>query len=329
MGSLFEKFVPTSVKARIKQSLTNQIEHDIDARIKQSLTNQIEHDIDVRIKEAVRVPASNDVLASLYWPQAYQVTETGKCTWNRQIHSSSSNPSTLPFPPSELRMGHSADDAGFSAAGEQSANWIRRIAQREGIALDRDASVMDWGCASGRVLRCFAKEAEHGEFWGVDQYGAAIAWSKENLSPPFKFLTCTAYPHLPFEDHKFNLIYGLSVFTHVLHLMDMWIMELRRILVPGGYALFTIHDEHTWKHLAENDEMRRQWIADKWWADESFDEGLKHDVEFFGDFNNWSSVVSFFKTDWLAREWGQYMEVVSIEPLCENYQSTVVLRKPG
>jgi SAM-dependent methyltransferase len=224
-------------------------------------------------------------------------------------------------------MGHSADDGEYEQSGAQTANWLRAVARREGIDLERQASVMDWGCATARVLRHFVKEAQQGEFWGVDQSGPAIVWNRENLSPPFKFLTCTAYPHLPFEDNKFALIYGLSVFTHVLHLIDTWIMELRRILVPGGCALFTIHDEHTWEDLAKNDELRQRWINNKWWADESFATGLEHDLEFFGGLDDWNRVVSFLRSDWVSHTWGQYMQVVSIEHYSDSYQTAVLLRK--
>ena len=44
---------------------------------------------------------------------------------------------------------------------------------------------------------------------------------------------CTAFPHLPFEDNTFTLIYAGSVFTHILQLMDAWVMEFPRILKPS------------------------------------------------------------------------------------------------
>ena len=115
---------------------------------------------------------------------------------------------------------------------------------------------MDWGCRDCRVLRHFAVEAQESEFWGVDQHGPSIEWAKDHLSPPFKFVTCSAYPHLPFEDRTFDVIFGLSVFTHIISLSDAWLMELRRILVPGGYGLFSVHDEHTWQLLSQNEVTR-------------------------------------------------------------------------
>ena len=52
-------------------------------------------------------------------------------------------------------------------------------------------------------------------------------------------------PICPFEDNYFDLVYGISVFTHISDLADAWFLELLRVLRPGGHAYLTIHDEHT------------------------------------------------------------------------------------
>jgi SAM-dependent methyltransferase len=222
-------------------------------------------------------------------------------------------------------MGHADDDGSYLKAGQASSGFIRSILKREGVALVPGQSILEWGCAGGRVLRHFAPEAVHSEVWGIDQHGPSITWCKQNLSPPFRFMTCTAFPHLPFEDNTFTLVYAGSVFTHILHLMDAWMMEFRRILKPGGLALFTVHDEHTWEYLATHEEEKR--LVDPGRL-EQFAGTLNHEVSFLYAGGSWINVVSFLRSDWIKREWGQYLEVVSVEPLSESYQTTVVLRKP-
>jgi SAM-dependent methyltransferase len=59
------------------------------------------------------------------------------------------------------------------------------------------------------------------------------------------FATGTTAPHVPFEDRTFDLIYCGSVFTHISELAEAWLLELRRILRPGGYVYVTIHTRHT------------------------------------------------------------------------------------
>jgi len=271
---------------------------------------------------------ANDILSSLYSPAAYKQETSGKLVWKRPKTVETRDAEGLPIPPAELRMGHSEKDLDFLAAGRASASWIRRIMAREGVNLTERVSVLDWGCASGRVLRHFAEEAKRGEFWGSDESGSCMAWAKEHLSPPFKFVTCTAYPHMPFEDGKFTLIYGLSVFTHILHLSDMWLMEFRRILKPGGYALFSIHDDNTHECLRKNEQLRRLWLEHGWWVDQDFSQGLLNDVEVAGLGKSWWQVTTFFKQDWVRREWGQYLDFVSFELGLESYQTVVVLKKP-
>ena len=265
---------------------------------------------------------ANSILGSLYTSPSY--TRHGAwLTWDGQGTRRSEG--GLPVPPHQFRMGHAADDQQYLLDGESGANYIRGILEREGVSLTLGKSILEWGCAGGRVLRHFVREAERCDFWGVDQHGPSMSWCKENLSPPFKFLTCTAFPYLPFKDDKFTLVYAESVFTHILHLMDMWLMEFCRILAPGGYALFTVHDEHTWQYLSEHEIQRR--VVDAAGI-EKFSGRLEHEIGFLQAGGNWDQVVSFLRTDWITREWGQYLDVVSFEPRSPSYQTTVVLRKP-
>ncbi len=140
-------------------------------------------------------------------------------------------------------MQYGASIEGYLESGSNSASRIRSIVERYGISQNENSSVLDWGCTTGRVLRHFAEDAKKQEFWGIDVDRPSIDWAKANISPPFHFLCCSAYPYLPFPDNKFSLIYGMSVMTHLLHFRDMWLMELRRILCPNGLNLLTPNSE--------------------------------------------------------------------------------------
>ena len=107
---------------------------------------------------------------------------------------------------------------------------------------------MDFGCSSGRVLRHFVPEMkEHGwKVSGVDVSARRIEWMRRNFPPEFQVYTGMALPHLPFESNSFDVIYGLSVFTHLKYLWDPWLLELRRVLKPGGLLIQTIHTENAW-----------------------------------------------------------------------------------
>src|SRR5688572_19237180 len=101
--------------------------------------------------------------------------------------------------------------------------------------------ILEFGCGEGRLIRWLEHLAGERESWGTDIDAGLIVWCKQNLSPPFRFITTTTVPHLPFEDRHFGFIYAGSVFTHIDDMADTWFAELRRVLRPGGKLFVTVH----------------------------------------------------------------------------------------
>jgi len=62
------------------------------------------------------------------------------------------------------------------------------------------------------------------------------------MTPPFQFAVTSTEPHLPFSDGYFTFVYAGSVFTHMNDLSVAWLLELRRVLKPGGRAYLTFND---------------------------------------------------------------------------------------
>ncbi len=82
-----------------------------------------------------------------------------------------------------------------------------------------------------------------GELWGCDIDPACIAWNTEHLGPSISFVVNNDAPPLPFESEKFDLVYALSVFTHIDRHWASWLLELHRVLAPGGILVATIMSE--------------------------------------------------------------------------------------
>ena len=101
------------------------------------------------------------------------------------------------------------------------------------------------------MIRFLGDLAVAGEVWGADIEERHIYWCQQHLSPPFKFVNTTTLPHLPFEDGYFDFIYAGSVFTHIAELADAWLLELRRILRPGGRLYLSVHDRKCIEVLLE------------------------------------------------------------------------------
>ena len=167
---------------------------------------------------------------------------------------------------------------------------------------------------------------------GADQSAKHVLWCRENLSPPCKFVTCTTYPHLPFEDNYFDFIFAGSVFTHVGDLEDAWLMELRRICRPRGKLYLTVADEHTvevvmssppghWLH----DTSRRRQLLDLENRYHFVDSGYEMMVTAWTPGNS----QVFHSRHYIEKHWGSYFDILAIVPEAYGYQSAVVLSKPA
>src|SRR5262249_7002461 len=89
---------------------------------------------------------------------------------------------------------------------------------------------------------------------GTDANAKAIDWDRKNL-PGIDFRVNRLEPPLAFQDSSFDLVYALSVFTHIpLPWQRPWLDELRRVLRPGAYLLATVHgDDYVKSQLNEKD----------------------------------------------------------------------------
>jgi SAM-dependent methyltransferase len=106
-----------------------------------------------------------------------------------------------------------------------------------------DKSVLDFGCGAGRIIRHLLPGAPGCELWGSDIDEACIEWDRCHLSPPVSFVLHGEAPPLPLPDAKFDLVYAFSVFTHITDQWAAWLLELDRVLAPGGRIVSTFMGE--------------------------------------------------------------------------------------
>lgn len=151
----------------------------------------------------------------------------------------------LPVAPSHLWLCFEGTEDVYLATGRADVDVMRSVLADTGFTFPAGSRVLDFGCGAGRMTRWLADVAERCEIWGADIQETHINWCQENLVPPFNFVTCTTLPHLPFEDRTFDLVFAAGVFTNLAELHDAWLLELRRVLKPGGRLYLTIHDRHS------------------------------------------------------------------------------------
>jgi len=237
----------------------------------------------------------------------------------------------LALPPKELWWGYGQTPEEYLALGQGYVETMKGVVRAAGGALAPGQRILDFGCASGLMLRWLKDFAQTGEVWGVDISETHMYWCQRHLSPPFRFATSTSFPHLPFEDGYFDFIYAGSVFTHIADLSEMWLLELKRITRPGGKLYLTIHDEHTVDLiLGENfhdkgfSEMLRQ-------ADQAHQFRSRGFAMFTINRTPGAGVGGeaqvFHHTDFIRRHWGRYLQVLSLTPEAYGKQTAVLLQK--
>ena len=143
----------------------------------------------------------------------------------------------------------------FLASGETGSRSIREIVGRAGVDLGTLEAILDFGCGCGRVVRHWRGLAGT-QVHGSDYNPHLVEWCTANL-PFAEFGVNGPAPPLSYEDDKFDLVYSLSVFTHLdATLQRPWIEELARVTRPGGLVLISLR-ARSGHNVMNSDERER------------------------------------------------------------------------
>jgi SAM-dependent methyltransferase len=236
---------------------------------------------------------------------------------------------TYPLPLTKDREGYFAEHHfSYWASGLQDVNMLFEAASQYGI--NSPKVYLDFGCASGRILRHTAIKNPNMKSIGCDINRLHIEWCNNFLPAEITVFQNSSIPCLPIESNTVDLVTAFSVFTHIEALETAWLMELRRILRPGGMAWVTVHTEHTLKELKEDWPLWKP-VMEFPLAEKLFDlknksfEGnrlnLRNDSR-----KSYSSNV-FYKEDYIRKCWGRIFQVVAIKRRFPLYQDVVILIK--
>lgn len=230
-------------------------------------------------------------------------------------------PQGLAIPPDSLRMGYGKN---YLNSGQENVAKMRAALKSAGHPLVRGQRILEFGCACGRMLRWLCDVSDRSEVWGVDIDATCIAWSSQNLSPPFHFVTISTSAHLPFEDRYFDLIFAGSVFTHIDDMTQAWFLELRRVLKPGGVLYVTIHDKHTIELLRSSDLSDR--LTRFLREDQKASEWARSDFAKFTIGRATDSQV-FYDVDYLKKSLEPFFKLLSVEEEAYGYQTGILLER--
>lgn len=128
----------------------------------------------------------------------------------------------------------------FDKGGQWGLDSMVEILAKDGVDCASLGAILDFGCGVGRVLRHWRLPPSV-EIHGTDYNPNLVDWCRAHL-PHARFHLNALDPPLDFPDERFDLVYALSVFTHLPEAgQHAWMAELTRVLRPGGYMLISLH----------------------------------------------------------------------------------------
>ncbi|MCE4064213.1 class I SAM-dependent methyltransferase [Chryseobacterium gleum] len=124
--------------------------------------------------------------------------------------------------------------------GKVTAEWIISLINKHHKQI-KHLKILDWGCGPGRVIRHMPTLLEESnQFFATDYNEDSINWCSKNIHH-VDFSKNKLSPPLSYENDFFDIIYGISIFTHLSEKMHIeWIKELRRVLKKDGILIVSL-----------------------------------------------------------------------------------------
>ncbi len=222
------------------------------------------------------------------------------------------------LPPAYLRYRvHGSPYAeGFLKMGKRCSEDIEAALKKVGKDFDSFQNVLDFGCGCGRTLMWFTDRSPR--LYGTDIDAEAVSWCRNNLDLA-RLSVNDALPPLEYPSETFDLIYAISVFTHLDEDYQFrWLNELKRVARPGGIVILTVHGPRAWRDLPHKD------VAD------IEKEGFKFisSNAMKGIFPDWYQ-NAYHKKEYIRNKYPKYFNVLDYIPRgMSNFQDVVMLQKP-
>lgn len=228
-------------------------------------------------------------------------------------------------PERRLRTAGVTDAILFESLGLTDFLTLRRALQDY---FERDyadyAAILDWGCGCARVAR-FISELAPGKLTGSDIDPDNIEWCKNNIAAA-KFARIDLHPPMSFADGSFDLVYGISVFTHLSETdQDRWLAELQRITKPGGAVLMSIQGEIAFLRV-DGDFQRFLALEQTGFHVYGRCPDLDEVLPEMKESDYYQNV--FHSRRYIYEHWSRYFEIIDVvDAAFAGYQDLVVMRR--
>jgi len=194
------------------------------------------------------------------------------------------------------------------------AAWRRHLPVAE-------ARVLDFGCGPGRVAVRVTERMPRCRLWGSDIDAEAVAWAQRHLADVGTFSVNDPSPPMRFDDGAFDVVYAVSVFTHLDEPVQLaWLEELARVIAKGGLLIATVHGApaHASCRPQERAELGRRGFCFR------VDRTGRLKLDGLPDFYQ----TTFHTRDYVERMWTRGFRLVEYaEGGLHGHQDIVVLRR--
>lgn len=247
-----------------------------------------------------------------------------------------------PVPPnSSMRKTGSKGIQQYFVGGIRTYMPIATAAEWVGVDLRTGGKrVLDFGCGVARQLLHFTRQYPRNHYFACDVDDTSIAFIRRAY-PGVESYTNLFAPPLEYDDATFDMVYSVSIFSH-LDPGDhgVWLEELSRVTKPGGHLFLTTEGYSALKSLAaafgRDEATLREVLAQEGVLYKEY-EGLKSHVDRQRTLRIASSLVGVGKSygntilspAYIRDKWskGDLSVIHIIEGIIDHRQDMVVLRK--
>jgi len=229
----------------------------------------------------------------------------------------SKNPDMV-APPAKLRFKTCGDSSleMFIKSGPPIVDTLEHSLKLANLSFTGAKSVLDFGCGCGRVLFGFKNKYNHLKLFGSDVDKELADWCKKNINWA-DVRANDPLPPLPYPDSYFDVVWTVSVFTHLNEKMQFaWLQELQRVIKPNGALLSTVHGPNCWEGLPEETVSRIQsegflflnigadnWLHPEWYQS------------------------AYHTENYIRKNWSNHFDIIAHLPKgMHGYQDLVVLK---
>lgn len=173
--------------------------------------------------------------------------------------------------------------------------------------------ILDFGCGCGRVSRYFFDHHTSTRLYGTDIDSEVITWCKAHFPNPAQWSVNNHLPPTAYDSNTFDLIYVVSVFTHLHEEHQFaWLAELKRISRSGCVIILTVHGSVYYDTIA---------MPEK---------GFLHKLHRSGAFQICGLPeyyqTTYHKKHYIEQEWSQFFTIGHyVERGIANHQDAIIL----